>query len=78
MPSASVIAVLVACVAVWVMVTVTPGSTAPLVSVTRPLSSAVDNCADAAAAVKEVSARRNTRPEENGPFNLPWCPARPT
>src|SRR5258705_5558831 len=34
------------------MVTVTPGSTAPLVSVTRPLSSAVDNCADAAAAVR--------------------------
>src|SRR5262245_36638196 len=43
------------------MVTVTPGRTAPLVSVTRPLNSAVDNCADAAAAVRsKVSAPRTT------------------
>src|SRR5436190_3431540 len=56
-------AVLTACVAVCVMVTVTPGSTAPLVSVTRPLSSAVDNCADAAPAVRRmISAPKMTFP----------------
>ena len=42
-------------------VTVTPGSTALLVSVTRPLSSAVDNCADATAAVRRsISAPKYT------------------
>ena len=39
-------------VAVCVAVTVAPGSTAPLESVTRPFSSAVASCADATAAVR--------------------------
>src|SRR5439155_27367934 len=37
-------------VSVWVTVTVTPGSTAPLWYVMRPLNCAVESCAQAAAA----------------------------
>jgi hypothetical protein len=36
------------------------GRTAPLVSVTRPLSSAVFNCANDAVAVRRISAPRKT------------------
>src|ERR1051325_4400599 len=66
-------AVLVACVSVCVIVTVTPGSTALLVSVTRPLNSAVDSCADADAAVRsKVSAPRD-RFRRKRPIRPPMC-----
>ena len=41
-------------VAVCMAVTVTPGSTAPLSSVTRPLNCAVDSCAHATGAKRET------------------------
>jgi hypothetical protein len=47
-------------VSVWIAVTVTPGRTAPLSSVTRPLNCAVDSCAHATDAErKTVSAPTN-------------------
>src|SRR5258705_4072049 len=56
------------------MVTVTPGSTAPLVSVTRPLSSAVDSCADAEAAVRRSANAPRERFPRKRPIQPPWSP----
>ena len=55
LPLSSVTTVLVNPVSVWVAVTVTPGSTAPLSSVTRPFNSAVA-CAHALVAVISIIA----------------------
>ncbi len=55
--SSSVVTLRVSPVSVCVAVTVTPGSTAPLSSVTRPLNWAVESCAQAEVVVsRTVSA----------------------
>jgi hypothetical protein len=69
LPLSSVTTVLVNPVSVWVAVTVTPGSTAPLSSVTRPFNSAVA-CAHAPVAVISIIA--NTPKRRSMRIDIPF------
>ena len=71
MPVSSVTVVRTRPVAVCVTVTVTPGSTAPLESVTRPDRSAVDSCAEALAPAKNVAITTKARILSTGTY--PSC-----
>ena len=57
-------------VSVCVAVTVTPGSTAPLSSVTRPLNCAVDSCANATVLVRRRPNSSETQLPERAPHEL--------